>query len=88
MRPDKPTKETIRETETIDEYHTIVDRSGLKAISSALRDIKEIQMLKSELDRQEQQARIDNLRMKADREEDTASEIEVVFMAGEEEWNE
>lgn len=87
-RPDKPTKETIHETETITDVHTIVDRSGLKAISSALRDIKEIQMLKSELDRQEQQARIDNLRKQADREEDTASEIEVVFLAGEEEWNE
>lgn len=87
-RPDKPTKETINETETITDVHTIVDRSGLKAISSALRDIKEIQMLKSELDRQEQEARIANLRKQADREEDTASEIEVVFLAGEEEWNE
>lgn len=87
-RPDKPTKETIHETETITDYRTIVDRSGLKAISSALRDIKEIQMLKSDLDRQEQQARIDNLRKQADREEDTATEIEVVFLAGEEEWNE
>lgn len=87
-RPDKPTKETINETETITDVHTIVDRSGLKAISSALRDIKEIQMLKSELDRQEQEARIANLRKQADREDDTASEIEVIFMAGEEEWNE
>ena len=87
-RPDKPTKETITETETITDVHTIVDRGGLKAISSALRDIKEIQMLKSELDRQEQQARIDNLRRQADKEDDTATEIEVVFMAGEEEWNE
>ena len=47
LRPDKPTKETIHEEEKIIEYKTIVDRSGLKAIASSLRDIKEIQMLKS-----------------------------------------
>lgn len=68
-RPDKPTKETITETETVSDVHTIVDRGGLKAISSALRDIKEIQMLKSDLDRQEQQARIDNLRKQADKDD-------------------
>lgn len=69
-RPDKPTKETINETETITDVHTIVDRNGLKAISSALRDIKEIQMLKSDLDRQEQQARIENLRKQAKKDDD------------------
>ena len=87
-RPDKPTKETVHETETITDVHTIVDRSGLKAISSALRDIKEIQMLKSDLDKQEQEARIANLRKQAEKEDDVVNELEVVFMAGEDEWNE
>lgn len=68
-RPDKPTKETIHETETITDYHTIVDRGGLKAIASALRDIKEIQMLRSDLDKQEQEARIANLRRQADKDD-------------------
>ena len=62
-RPDKPTKETIHEEEKVIEIKTIVDRSGLKAIASSLRDIKEIQMLKSELDKQEQKARIKKLEM-------------------------
>lgn len=87
-RPDKPTKETIHEKEKVLEVKTIVDRSGLKAIASSLRDIKEIQMLKSELDKQEQEARIANLRKQADKENDSASEIEITFAAGPEEWNE
>lgn len=66
LRPDKPTKETIHEEEKVLEVKTIVDRSGLKAIASSLRDIKEIQMLKSELDKREQEARIRKLEMEAD----------------------
>ena len=69
LRPDKPTKETITETEEILESRMIVDRAGLKAIASSLRDIKEIQMLKSELDKQEQEARIANLRRQADKDD-------------------
>lgn len=67
LRPDKPTKETIYEEEKVSEVKTIVDRSGLKAIASSLRDIKEIQMLKSELDKQEQEARIEKLRKECER---------------------
>lgn len=88
LRPDKPTKETIYEEEKVSEVKTIVDRSGLKAIASSLRDIKEIQMLKSDLDKQEQEARIKKLQRDAEKEDDTTSEIEIVFNAGEEAWNE
>lgn len=77
-RPDKPTKEVVEEETTIRQVVTIVDRSGLKAISSALRDIKEVQMLKTELDLQEQQARIDNLRKQADKDEITDAPTLVV----------
>ena len=87
-RPDKPTKETIHEEEKLLEAKSIVDRQGLKQIASALKDIKEVKMLRSELDRQEQEARIANLRKQADKDEDTTDEIQVVFMAGEEAWNE
>lgn len=66
----------------------IVDRQGLKQIASALKDIKEVKMLRSELDRQEQKARIANLRKQAEKDEDTTDVIEVVFAAGPEEWNE
>lgn len=87
-RPDKPTKETIHEEEKLLEAKSIVDRQGLKHIASALKDIKEVKMLRSELDRQEQEARIANLRRQVDKDEEDSSMIEVVFAAGPEEWNE
>ena len=86
-RPDKPTKETIHEEEKLLEVKSIVDRQGLKQIASALKDIKEVKMLRSELDRQEQEARIANLRKQADKDEDKTEEIEVVFVGGEEVWH-
>ena len=60
-RPDKPTKEVIHEEEMLLEIKSIIDRQGLKQIASALKDIKEIKMLQSNLDKQEQQARIAKL---------------------------
>lgn len=88
-RPDKPTREVVHEEEKLLEVKSIVDRHGLKQIASALKDIKEVKMLRSELDRQEQEARIANLWKQADKDnDDTAGVIEVVFAAGPEEWNE
>ena len=63
--PGKPTKETVHEEEKLLEVKSIVDRQGLKQIASALKDIKEVKMLRSELDKQEQEARIDKLRKEA-----------------------
>jgi hypothetical protein len=65
-RPDKPTKEVIHETETLNEYHTIIDRKGVQELASAIKSLKEVQMLKTELDEQEQKARIDKLRKDID----------------------
>lgn len=65
-RPDKPTKEVIHEEEKVMEVSSIIDRQGLKQIASALKDIKEVKMLKSELDRQEQEARIAKLQREAE----------------------
>ena len=80
-RPDKPTREIIEETETFEEISTIVDRAGLKAITDALRNIKEVQMLRSELDKQEQEARIAKLRKDAEADDDknSAEAIRVII---------
>ena len=86
-RPDKPTREIVHEEEKLLEVKSIVDRQGLKQIASALKDIKEVKMLRSELDRQEQEARIANLRKQVDKDEDKTEEIEVVFSGGEEAWH-
>ena len=79
-RPDKPTKEIIHEEEKLLEVKSIIDRQGLKQISSALKDIKEVKMLQSELDKQEQQARIAKLQADAAAREDKDSgELAVSF---------
>lgn len=77
-RPDKPTREVVDEVTTIRQTVTIIDRGGLKAISSALKDLKEIQMLRTALDEQEQEARIANLRRQADKDNETKQPTLVV----------
>lgn len=66
----------------------VVDTQSFKQLTSALKDLKEIKGYKSEADMREQEARINKLRKDAEREDDTTSEIEIVFNAGEEAWNE
>jgi hypothetical protein len=78
-RPDKPTREVIHEEEKLLEVKSIVDRNGLKQIASALKDIKEIKMLRSELDRQEQEARIANLQKQAEKSDKGDGKITVVL---------
>ena len=74
----------------IDDYNgsaLLANSQALRQITSAFKDIKDIQMIKSDADIREQEARIANLRKQADKEDDTASDIEVIFAAGPEEWN-
>lgn len=61
---------------------------NIKNLTSALKDIKEIKGEKSDADMREQEARIKNLEKQAEKEADTVNEIEIVFNAGPEEWNE
>ena len=49
----------------------VLDRTALKSLSSTIKDIKDIQSIKSELDIEEQKARIANLRKQAERDEDS-----------------
>ncbi|MBQ5667484.1 MAG: hypothetical protein IIV40_04835 [Oscillospiraceae bacterium] len=77
-RPDKPTKEIIEEEEKLVEFVSIIDRKGLQAVTEALRNLKDVQMLKSELDKQEQEARIAKLQKEA-KSDDETKEIRVVM---------
>ena len=72
----KGIEETVEWTEAIE--GGIVDRAGLKQITSALKDLKEIQMIKSELDRREQEARIEKLRRESEK-EDSSKTITVTL---------
>lgn len=66
----------------------VIDTSSLKQLTSALKDLKDIKGYKSAKDLEEQEARIRKLQKEAERDGDATNEIEVVFMAGEEAWNE
>lgn len=76
----------------LDKISTIIDMvddtQGIKHISSALRDIKEIKGFKTDADMREQEARIKKLQKEAEKEDDTVDEINITFNAGPEEWNE
>ena len=62
----------------IDDGTLIVEARDIRAVTSALKDIKEITGYKSELDLKEQEARIDKLRKEATIEE-RDSEIRVIL---------
>lgn len=56
-----------------------LDKQALKQITGALKDIKDIQMIRSEQDLREQEARIRNLEKQAESEEKDDKEIRVVI---------
>ncbi len=49
----------------------VLDRTALKSLSGTIKDIKDIQNIKTKLDIEEQKARIANLKRQAEREEDS-----------------
>ena len=59
-----------------------LDTKGIRALTAAVKDLKEIQAVKSELDRQEQEARIANLRKQADKDDDSGKEPIQVVISG------
>ena len=63
----------------------MLDKQALKQITGALKDIKDIQMIRSAADMREQEARIKNLEKQASAEE--ASQIEIVFGDGAEDFS-
>ena len=66
----------------------LVAPQNLKHISGVLKDIKEIQMIRSDADLREQEARIKKLQKEAEQ-EDTNTEVVITFGAGgKKEWAE
>lgn len=74
----------------VDAVDVDMPAKSVRALTAAVKDLKEIQGIRSKLDDDEQQARIDKLRREAEKDEDNddGGVIEVVFAAGPEEWNE
>ena len=62
-----------------------MDTQGMKHISGVLKDLKEIYMVKSEKDLEEQDARIAKLRKEAEKEEQN-HDVTIVIEGGEASW--
>lgn len=59
-----------------------LDTKGIRALTAAVKDLKEIQSVRTDLDRQEQEARIANLRKQADKDDDSGKEPIQVIISG------
>lgn len=64
------------------------DKSALKSLSGAIKDIKEIQGIKSAIDIREQEARIANLNRQAQAEDNKPNEITITIEGGDSSWQE
>jgi len=56
-----------------------LDTKAIRALTAAVKDLKEIQSVKSALDEQEQRARIANLEKQADKTDDNKEPIQVII---------
>lgn len=64
----------------------LFDTQGMKHISGVLKDIKEIQMIRSDADMREQEARIANLRKQAEKEENQNRDVTITIEGGDPSW--
>ena len=67
-----------------DMQELLKSKQALKQLTGALKDIKDIQMIRSDADVREQEARIKNLENQAEKAADQAQTINVVFASNEE----
>lgn len=76
---DGQVKEVTKSTEDFTKKKVAIDRAGLKQLSAVLKDLREIGIFRSELDKKEQEARIKKLQKDAS-EEEVDTTITVTFM--------
>lgn len=63
-----------------------IKTSDLRALTGAIRDLKEIQDCKGILDVKEQEARIDKLRADTEKDKEEVKAVSVIFKGVDEEW--
>ena len=69
----------------VDRQEQLTEKA-IRSLTAAVKDLKEIQSIKSDLDKQEQEARIANLRKHAEAEEKNDNTIIIQFSEGSEEY--
>lgn len=78
----------LRKIEAFADREELLNDKSIRALTAALRDLKEIQGVKSSLDMREQEARIAKLQREAAVENHEDNRVEVVFIGAEEDWME
>ena len=73
--------------DSFDMKELMLDKQALKQITGALKDIKDIQMIKSDADMREQEARIKNLQKQSEAEDKDNNEIRVTIECGLDEYS-
>ena len=63
-----------------------IPAKAIRALTAAVKDLKDIQGVKSKLDEQEQEARIANLRKQAEKEENDNRDVTIVIEGGDPAW--
>lgn len=86
QRSDKATKEVLVEREILTQVRSPVDRNGIKVLAAALKDVKEVQMLRDPADLREQEAKIAKLQKEV-REEESEGSLLVTFSREAEEYS-
>ena len=69
----------LNKIEAIVDADKPLDTKGIRALTAAVKDLKEIQNVKSALDEREQKARIASLEKQADKESDNKEPIQVII---------
>ena len=64
----------------------LLDKGALKSLSGTIKDIKDIQSIKTELDIEEQKARIAILKKQAEADDSNINEVAVVIAGGDSSW--
>lgn len=64
----------------------VVDSQSIKQLTSALKDLKEIKDIKSDMDLREQEARIAKLQRDAAEKQNEGSSVEITIQGGDESW--
>ena len=64
----------------------LMDKTALRSLSGTIKDIKDIQNIKTELDVEEQKARIANLKKQAEKDDNVVNEVSVVIAGGDSSW--
>ena len=68
------------------ELMDVVDSQSIKHFTSALKDIRDIKGIKSDIDLKEQEARIAKLQKEAEADTDKNSSVSITIEGGDDEW--